>query len=114
MGSRERPWSIYGDAWGWPPPTMTHERARADLARHDAEENAHESFNDAVFDAAETALLGCIYVDPPIRPDTDAETSWVIDDRVDPELDSTLDDFVPAWIADVWPFRSPHIGPPDS
>ena len=23
MGSRERLWSIYGQAWGWPPETMT-------------------------------------------------------------------------------------------
>ena len=37
MGSRERLWSVYGEAWGWPPATMTHEQDREDLARHAAE-----------------------------------------------------------------------------
>src|SRR5690348_10623910 len=37
MGSRERLWSIYGRAWGWPPASMTYEQDRDDLARHEAE-----------------------------------------------------------------------------
>jgi hypothetical protein len=49
MGSRERLWSIYGRAWGWRPATMTLEQDREDLARHEAEIAAHESFNDALF-----------------------------------------------------------------
>ena len=65
MGSRERLWTIFGDAWGWPPATMTREQDRADLARHESEIEAHQSFNYALLDAAETALLGCVYVDPP-------------------------------------------------
>ena len=64
MGSRERLWSIYGEAWGWPPATMTAEQDREDLARHAAEMVTHESFNYALFDADETALLGCVYIDP--------------------------------------------------
>jgi hypothetical protein len=28
MGSRERLWSIYGQAWSWPPATMTLEEDR--------------------------------------------------------------------------------------
>jgi len=31
MGSRERLWARYGEAWGWPPPTMTYEHDREDL-----------------------------------------------------------------------------------
>ncbi len=68
MGSRERLWSIYGDAWGWPPATMTHEQDREDLARHAAEMVTHESFNYALLDTDETALLGCVYIDPPEKP----------------------------------------------
>ncbi len=37
MGSRERLWSIYGEAWGWPPAHMTAEQDREDLAHHEAE-----------------------------------------------------------------------------
>jgi RimJ/RimL family protein N-acetyltransferase len=114
MGSRERLWTIYGAAWGWPPATMTVEEDRADLARHEAEIAAHESFNYAVFDADETELLGCIYVDPPERAGTDAEISWwLVDDQVGTELERTLESFVPAWMAGDWPFRNPYIGPPE-
>ena len=48
MGSQERLFSIYGEAWGWPPPTMTFEADREDLARHEREIEAHESFNYAL------------------------------------------------------------------
>ena len=76
MGSRERLWSIYGEAWGWPPADMTAEQDREDLARHEAEAERHESFNYALFDAAETELLGCVYIDPAERRGADAEISW--------------------------------------
>ncbi len=33
MGSRERLWAKYGEAWGWPAETITHEADRADLER---------------------------------------------------------------------------------
>ena len=33
MGSQERLWSIYGQAWGWPPATMTAEQDREDDPR---------------------------------------------------------------------------------
>ena len=86
MGSRERLWALYGDLWGWPPATMTYEEDRADLARHAAEMPVNESFNYAVFDAGETELLGCIYIDPPGEGSpagSDAFVSWwVVDDAV--------------------------------
>ena len=109
MGSRERLWSIYGVAWGWPPAGMTREQDRVDLARHEAETEAHESFNYALFDAAETALLGCVYVDPPEKPGADAEISWwVVDALVGTEVEAALDALVPAWIARDWPLSSPR------
>ena len=112
MGSRERLWSIYGVAWGWPPAGMTREQDRVDLARHEAEIEAHESFNYALFDEAETALLGCVYIDPPEKAGADAEISWwVVDDLVGSDLEAAVDDAVPRWIGEVWPFTSPrYIG----
>jgi RimJ/RimL family protein N-acetyltransferase len=110
MGSRERLWSIYGDAWGWPPMTMTYEQDREDLARHEAEIESHESFNYALFDAEERALLGCVYIDPPERAGADAEISWwVVDSLVGTELERALDLFVPRWIAESWPFQQPRF-----
>lgn len=110
MGSQARLWSIYGDAWGWPPATMTAEQDRVDLARHEAEIEAHESFNYALFDSAETELLGCVYIDPPEKVGgADAEISWwVVDRLVGGPVESALDEFVPRWIADAWPLRRPR------
>jgi hypothetical protein len=112
MGSRERLWSIYGEAWGWPPAGMTREQDRADLARHEAEIEAHESFNYALLDTAETRLLGCVYVDPAAKVGADAEVSWwVVDELVGSELEAALDALVPAWIAAEWPLQRPrHVG----
>jgi hypothetical protein len=109
MGSQQRLWSIYGDAWGWPPATMTAEQDRADLARHEAEIERHESFNYALFDADETALLGCVYIDPPEKPGADAEISWwVVDECVGTDLEAALDEFVPRWIDKDWPLTRPR------
>ncbi len=109
MGSRERLWGIYGAAWGWPPADMSHAADRADLARHAAEMETHESFNYALLDTDETALLGCVYIDPPEKPGADAEISWwVVDECVGTELERALDDLVPRWIADEWPLSHPR------
>jgi hypothetical protein len=112
MGSRERLWRIFGPAWGWPPATMTYEQDREDLARHELEIARHESFNYAMFDAAETALLGCVYIDPPERVGADADISWwVVDELVGSDVEAALDALVPQWIETAWPFRSPrYIG----
>jgi RimJ/RimL family protein N-acetyltransferase len=112
MGSQARLWSIFGPAWQWPPPSMTREQDRADLTRHEAEIQAHESFNYALFDAAESALLGCVYIDPPEKSGADAEISWwVVDELVGRASEAALDELVPRWIATNWPFESPrHIG----
>lgn len=109
MGSQERLWSIYGRAWGWPPATMTGEEDRVDLARHEAEIEAHESFNYALFDADETQLLGCVYIDPPEKVGADAEISWwVVDPLVGTPVEATLDELVPQWVARDWPMTRPR------
>lgn len=107
MGSQPRLWTIFGNAWGWPPPTMTAEQDREDLLRHEREIEAHESFNYALFDEAETELIGCVYIDPPEKTGADAEVSWwVRDEHVGTDLEETLDRLVPRWLAASWPFRA--------
>ena len=109
MGSQARLWSIYGEAWGWPPATMTAEQDRADLRRHAEEMETHESFNYALFDADETELIGCCYIDPADKPGADADISWwVRDEYVGSEVERALDDLVPRWIAEEWPLRAPR------
>ncbi|MGW6916374.1 GNAT family N-acetyltransferase [Kitasatospora sp. NPDC054939] len=110
MGSRERLWSVYGEAWGWPPATMTVEQDREDLIRHEVEIEAHESFNYALFDNAETVLLGCVYIDPPQKSGSDAEISWwVVDEHIGTALERDLDALVPRWLAEEWPFTRPSL-----
>ncbi|HEY7604557.1 MAG TPA: hypothetical protein VH760_09865 [Gaiellaceae bacterium] len=118
MGSRVRLWEKYGEAWGWPPADMTVEHDRKDLARHEREIAAHETFNYAVLDEGETELLGCVYVDPPelsglpAPAGTDAVVSWwVVDREAGGELEATLDAFIPRWIGEAWGFRSVHFAP---
>ena len=115
MGSRERLWAKYGEAWGWPAETITYEADREDLARHAAEIEAHETFNYAVLDEDETALLGCVYIDPPddsSPPGTDAVASWwVVDDCVGSDLERALEGFVPRWLRETWGFRSVDFSP---
>jgi hypothetical protein len=115
MGSRERLWAKYGEAWGWPPATMTYEADKEDLARHEAEIAAHETFNYAVLDERETELLGCVYIDPSDEsspPGSDAVASWwLVDQAIGTRLESTLDDFVPRWLTKTWGFRSVHYFP---
>ncbi|MFT4110806.1 GNAT family N-acetyltransferase [Propionicimonas sp.] len=110
MGSRARLWSIFGEAWGWPPATMTAEQDVEDLAHHEAEIAAHVSFNYALFDRAETELIGCVYIDPPEKVGADAEVSWwVRDEYVGTPLEAELDAFVPRWLAGAWPFTAVRL-----
>jgi hypothetical protein len=91
---------------------MTYEHDVEDLARHEAEIAGHQSFNYALLDDAETALLGCVYIDPPEKQGADAEVSWwLVDARVGTGLQRTVDVLVPEWIAAAWPFTRPrYIG----
>jgi hypothetical protein len=109
MGSRERLWEIFGPAWDWPQDTMTQEEDRLDLVRHEEEIAAHQSFNYALLDEPETAILGCVYIDPPERAGADGEVCWwVVNDLVGGEAERALDVLVPRWIAADWPFRQPR------
>ncbi len=113
MGSRERLWATYGGAWGWPSETMTVEADRDDLAHHEREIEAHESFNYAILDEHETRLLGCVYLDPP-GPGDDGDVAaswWLVDELADTQLQAELDAFVPRWLSETWGFRRPIYAP---
>ena len=112
MGSQPRLWSIFGAAWEWPSDSMTREEDREDLAGHEAEIAGRQGFNYALLDDAETALLGCVYIDPPEKQGADADIAWwVVDGQVGTDLERALDALVPQWIAAAWPFTQPrYIG----
>jgi len=110
MGCQPRLWSIFGEAWGWPPASMTYQQDLDDLIHHEVEIAACQSFNYVLLDDAETALLGCVYLDPPEKQGADAEIAWwVVDDQVGTGLERALDALVPQWIAAAWPFTQPRF-----
>jgi hypothetical protein len=117
MGSRDRLWAQYGAAWGWPRVDMTFEQDRQDLLRHEQEIAGRLSFNYAVFDERERALLGCVYVDPIEEVGHDRAQGpcavvswWVVDAEVGGPLEAALTEAVPAWIDALWPFTSVRYG----
>jgi hypothetical protein len=115
IGSRERLWAKYGEAWGWPSATMSYQADKEDLARHEAEIAAHESFNYAIFDEGETQLLGCVYIDPPdARSPTDCvavASWWLVDRQRGTELERAINRFVPRWLDEAWGFGAVHYFP---
>jgi hypothetical protein len=112
MGSREQLWAKYGIAWGWPSTAMTYQADKEDLARHEAEIACQETFNYAVLNEGETELLGCVYIDPPERAGADADVSWwVVDSPLGSDVEAELDELVPYWVAQDWPFEKPRYVP---
>lgn len=110
MGSQPRLWSIYGEVWDWPAGGLTWEQNHQDLVRHAAESAASEAFTYALFDAGESEILGCVYIDPPQYAHTDAEVSWwVVTAHLGTEVEAALDELVPRWLADGWPFEAPNF-----
>jgi hypothetical protein len=88
---------------------MTYEEDREDLKRHEDEIAAQESFNYAVLNEDESALFGCVYIDPPARGENHgAVASWWASE---PEIEAELDVFIPNWLADTWGFRSVKFWP---
>ena len=115
MGSRQRLWEKYGDAWGWPPETLSYEHDQGDLARHEAEIRGREAFVYALLDEDETQLLGCVYIDPPepvASEGAEATVSWwVVDSAVGTALERSLDQFIPRWLSEAWSFQRVHVHP---
>lgn len=104
MGNQALLWSKYGEAWGWPPADMTAEADRADLDRHAREMVAHESFNYAIMPTDESAIYGCVYIDPAHGPGPIAEVSWWVVADAPAGVADAVAAFVPRWLGEAWPF----------
>ena len=70
---------------------MTYAQDQEDLARHEREIREHRSFNYAVLDPGESALFGCVYIDPAEKAGADADVSWwVITHPEQASIEATL------------------------
>lgn len=108
MGNQPMLWEKYAEDWGWPPVDMSAEADREDLARHADEMVRHESFNYAIMPGDESAIWGCIYIDPvDLDPDSSgavAEVSWWVVPDAGAGVADAVARFVRAWLERDWPF----------
>lgn len=88
--------------WGeWPHP-MTLEDNLGDLENHAREFGERQAFTYSVLDGNE--VIGCLYVYPDEKGDTDAYvSSWVTESRA--EMDVVVWRSVTDWLTRDWPFR---------
>lgn len=101
-------WQMYGDAWGWPPPSMTREQDVADLQHHVDEMERQASFNYAILPDDESELYGCMYIDPvtdSVDSGPEAEVSWWLTDTAPAALHRTINERARGWIRDEWPVQ---------
>lgn len=107
MSSREHLWNRFGAIWGWPAEDLTLEQDIIDLAWHQKEFQLRSSFDYAVMALDERRLLGCVYVDPPDQPGTDADVwFWARTSELASGLEDELGRFVSGWLASAWPFKA--------
>jgi hypothetical protein len=106
MSSREHLGEQFGEVWGWPPADLTLEQDLIDLGWHQKEFQLRSSFDYAVMSPDETRLLGCVYVDPPVKAGYDAEVwLWVRASELGTGLEAERYDSVRRWLEERWPFR---------
>ena len=109
MGNQRMLWEKYGEEWGWPPSDMTADEDRADLERHAREMVTHESFNFAIMPEDESAIWGCVYIDPPeggvVPGRVVAEVSWWVVAEAPAHVADAVLAFVPTWLERAWPFE---------
>lgn len=107
MSSREHLWSRFGEIWGWPSENLSLEQNIIDLAWHQKECQLRSSFDYAVMSLDESRLLGCVYIDPPDRPATDADIwYWARASELANGLEDQLGQFKPGWLSEAWPFEA--------
>ena len=97
----------------WPDSTwplgLTLEENLIDLGWHQREFTKRRSFAYTVVALDETKVLGCVYINPTIKKDHDAEiylwarTSEHKADLTDEQLMTTVEN----WVAQEWPFLKP-------
>ncbi len=106
MSSREHLWSRFGAIWGWPSAALSIEQNIIDLAWHQKEFQLRSSFDYAVMSLDDSRLLGCVYIDPPRAPGTDADVwFWARQSELAVGLEDDLGQFVASWLATSWPFE---------
>jgi len=91
---------------GWPD-GLTLEQNLIDLGWHQKEFQLRRSFAYTVVNPAESAVLGCVYIEPTKRRGYDAVVFlWARQSELAGGLEDRLHRRVKDWIAEAWPFAA--------
>jgi len=92
---------LHGPTRGWPPATWPAGHGRRELECRVAEMERRTAWTYALLDADETALLGCVRVEP--GPDgCPAAWWWIVGECLGTDLAAAVDALVPRWLRDAW------------
>lgn len=106
VSSAERLRAMFQQWKGWPREGFTVTENLEDLRRHQKEFGRREAFAYTVVRLDETAVLGCVYINPSQHREVDAEVlMWVRESEYEKGLDSVLFQTVEKWLKDRWPFE---------
>lgn len=109
MSSKENLRSVFAEHDDWPADGMTLDENLQDLITHEKEFLAREAFAFTVLSPDNSICIGCLYIEPCNRDNTDAEIYfWIRDDKraLEPEFERTIK----KWLNDDWPFD--HVAYP--
>ncbi len=92
---------LHGTVRGWPPVTCSPEQCRCDLLDRLREMERGDAWTYALLDADETALLGCVRVEPGPggRP---VAWWWIVEECLGTDLAAAVEALVPRWLQDAW------------
>ncbi len=94
------------ESGSWPEP-MTIQENLGDLHGHAADFARRKGFTYTVLDAANGAVMGCVYIYPSRESGYDASVrSWVRADHAG--QDAALRAAVRGWLTACWPFKALH------
>lgn len=107
ISSAPRLRALFKQWGGWPRDGFTVQENLEDLRQHQEEFEQRKAFAYTVTRLDESAILGCVYINPSQNSQADAEVlMWVRESEFEKGLDSVLFQEIDEWLRKRWPFRA--------
>ena len=107
ISSAPRVRAMFKQWGGWPRDGFTVQENLEDLRQHQEEFEQRKAFAYTVVRLDESAVLGCVYINPSQNSQADTEVlMWVRESEFEKGLDSVLFQAVNVWLKNMWPFKS--------
>jgi len=105
MSSRENLRSIFAEHDEWPADNMTLADNLNDLITHEKEFMARAAFAYTVLNTDKTKCIGCIYIEPSNRDNTDTEVYYWLSNEMQ-HLFNEFEETLKSWLKEKWPFNN--------